>query len=689
MSFFLDVTDPEGDTVTITVGNSPDGQFFTLDTSTGEIRSTQSFDFETPLDENGDNVYVQSVTLSDGTNTVSRNVTVSITNVDEAPVCDVVAPVSVDENVSGVIATLSASDPDAGDDANAVFENLSSTDLRVDPSLTIDPSSGEISLTSGLDAEAFEKPFSFEVAADYRTNGLGARCSVAVTLNDLPSQVTSGVLFDDNLSEVQSLGDLDARGVGEFWLSDAADPAGTTAGGTLLFGETLTAAIAATGGANLSLAALPATDRVRVFGSFDFGNSDRASTVSALMISDLNGDGRADLFVGADQPPNDGISLVRRPFAYVVYSSALDASGGAIDLDALTPAQGFSLTGPADLNGFAAFYSIADLDGVAGDELVISLPGAIGPGSETGKLYVVANAALVGAADNLDFDLAPTTKAFEGDVDIDAAVQISETSLLDDVDGDSVAELLLIGPLTAAVVPSANLIGSTGGVITSLDPLILDLGTDGPSSFSQADFDGDLVPDLLLTRRTDAPGRQAALLAGNALAPILGSAATVSLDGNSFAPGSLVDIVSDGIGSGPSQANRLIGLDDLDGDGFAEVAFGQFQNSANEAGPIYLLRGDALAGLATLEFDVSALTPQQGTLLTTVPRQFESISTRVSRTPDIDGDGFGEFYLTSNRRAASDPEGVALLLKSSDVIVALANEEAVVDLERLFFNETP
>lgn len=69
--FFLSVDDADGDTVTLTVGNSTDGQFFTPDTGMGEIRSTQQFDFEMPEDANGDNVYEQSVMLNDGTTTVT------------------------------------------------------------------------------------------------------------------------------------------------------------------------------------------------------------------------------------------------------------------------------------------------------------------------------------------------------------------------------------------------------------------------------------------------------------------------------------------------------------------------------------------------------------------------------------------------------------------------------------------
>ncbi|MEO0580423.1 MAG: hypothetical protein AAFZ58_17190, partial [Pseudomonadota bacterium] len=183
VSFFLSVDDPEGDTVTITVGNSSDGQFFTLDTGSGEIRSTQAFDFEMPLDSNTDNVYEQLVTLDDGTTSVNRTVRVTITNAEEPPTCVPVPETAVDENTTGTLATLIGTDPDAGDEAIAVFEDLMVSDMRLDGSLAIDPTTGEVTLTSPLDAEAFAADFSFMVTANYRTNGLFDRCSVTVALN--------------------------------------------------------------------------------------------------------------------------------------------------------------------------------------------------------------------------------------------------------------------------------------------------------------------------------------------------------------------------------------------------------------------------------------------------------------------------------------------------------------------------
>ncbi|MEM6710533.1 MAG: hypothetical protein AAF648_17290, partial [Pseudomonadota bacterium] len=405
---------------------------------------------------------------------------------------------------------------------------------------------------------------------------------------------------------------------------------------------------------------------------------------------DLDGDGAADLLINAEQPPNDGFELLRRPSAYVVFASAIAANtSGILDLNSLTATGGLSLTGEADFNGGELIITVGDLDGVAGDELVVALPSAIGTGSETGKLFVVANADLRAASGNLDWDLAPATKFFQGELSADPVLPIGGAQLLGNLGSDGGAELVFAGNDSIAVIDSARLTASGGGTLLDLDPLRLTTATNAPASFAATDFDADGQSDLLFTLRTDDAGSQAGVIAGSAIAPRLMTPAVTALDGTNFAAGEFVDLVSDGTGGSPAAPNAIAGLEDLDGDGRGEVAFGQFQNSALTAGPIYILRGAALTALTTNELTLSAFDATQGTLLSTVQGQFESLSTELLRAPDLDGDGIREFYLTSNQRAATDPAGRALVILSTDVRSALAGNEETVDLEQLFFNEMP
>ncbi len=690
VTFVLTVDDADGDTVTVTIGNSSDGQFFTLDTGSGEIRSTQPFDFEAPQDADQDNVYVQTVTLDDGTVSVDREVRVIISNVDEPPVCDIIADVNVDENVSGAIATLSGTDPDAGDDDIAVFADLSVSDTRVENAIAIDSVTGEVSLVEALDAEAFEDDFTFTVLALYRTNGLFDQCAVNIVLNDLPARVTSGVLFDDNLKNVQRLPDLDANGVADFWMGDVVDAgANEPATGSLVFGETFMAELAATGAAEFSVAALGPTQRIRLTATISLGLGN-ATSLTVRGISDLDGDGTDDLVVIATQPPNDGLDPTRRPWGFVVYAATIAAnSSGAIDLNTLTPAEGFSLTGPVDFNGGNASYVIADLDGVAGDELAIALPEALGIGSEAGRLYIIDGVTLAATSGNLDFDLAATTRVFEGSIDIDALPIIGRISAIADLDADGAAELAMQSGANVALLPSTNTIASTGGSIDSLNALILDLEGDAAGELGQADVDGDASPDLLLARGDgSANTRQAAVLFGQALAPILNTNSTVAVNDTSFGVGDYIELTSSGRGGGQDPV-RLRGIGDLDDDGRDELVLGLLEDASLEPGVLYIIRGAALANLMATGFNVDNFTAADGVRIGSVPFRFTSLSTALALTPDIDGDGLDDFYLTSNLRLADDPPGIGIILKSSDVNAALTANESDIDIESLYFDETP
>ena len=115
--YTFSATDPEGSTVTWSVGG-PDGSHFTIDE-----RGQFSFDedsppnFDSPGDQGGDNVYNVTIqALDDQLNTASLPVTVTVTQINERPVITRQgnAPGSVPENhpATQVLATYTASDPE-------------------------------------------------------------------------------------------------------------------------------------------------------------------------------------------------------------------------------------------------------------------------------------------------------------------------------------------------------------------------------------------------------------------------------------------------------------------------------------------------------------------------------------------------------------------------------------------------
>ena len=98
--------DPEGGPLTWFLSGSDDDEFELTDD--GDLRFRAEPDFERPADSNGDNIYRLGVWVTDGHNTPSREVLVTVTNVDEP---GSIALTSVQPQV-GTPLTASLSDPD-------------------------------------------------------------------------------------------------------------------------------------------------------------------------------------------------------------------------------------------------------------------------------------------------------------------------------------------------------------------------------------------------------------------------------------------------------------------------------------------------------------------------------------------------------------------------------------------------
>lgn len=92
-------TDDDRDAITFTLGGA-DAALFTL--SGGMLRFTAGADFEAPGDADDDGVYALIINASDGTLTSSLAMSVTVTNVAEAPVVTSATSVSFAENGLGV-----------------------------------------------------------------------------------------------------------------------------------------------------------------------------------------------------------------------------------------------------------------------------------------------------------------------------------------------------------------------------------------------------------------------------------------------------------------------------------------------------------------------------------------------------------------------------------------------------------
>ena len=79
---FYSATDPEGGAVGLSLAGTDSGDFEEF--SSGVLRFASEPDYEAPADSNRDNAYLVAVRASDGTNVGTLEVTVKVSNVEEA-----------------------------------------------------------------------------------------------------------------------------------------------------------------------------------------------------------------------------------------------------------------------------------------------------------------------------------------------------------------------------------------------------------------------------------------------------------------------------------------------------------------------------------------------------------------------------------------------------------------------------
>ena len=104
--------DPEGAEIVWSLGGD-DAALFSIEG--GMLTFVSAPDFESPADMGEDNVYQVTVEAGDGTNMDTQNVTVTVTNVDEAPDVTGDATAEYAENATSTVATYTAVDPEGAE----------------------------------------------------------------------------------------------------------------------------------------------------------------------------------------------------------------------------------------------------------------------------------------------------------------------------------------------------------------------------------------------------------------------------------------------------------------------------------------------------------------------------------------------------------------------------------------------
>ena len=175
------IDDDSGDTLTYSLSGINNADF-TIANSSGLISTAQSLDYEAVTS------YALTVSVSDGTVTITTSLTITVNNKNDEPAFTN-APYSaaVNENdVGAAVYTVSASDQDTADSLTFFLAGSGSADFA------LDSSTGAITLTRALDYESRSSYFLSIIVLD--DNGGSATTNLNVSVNDLkesPSFLTT------------------------------------------------------------------------------------------------------------------------------------------------------------------------------------------------------------------------------------------------------------------------------------------------------------------------------------------------------------------------------------------------------------------------------------------------------------------------------------------------------------------
>ena len=125
-----------------------DAARFNINATTGVITFKSTPNYEAPTDAGKNNVYDVTVRASDGTNVTTKDVAITVTNVNEAPVITSAATASFTENGTGTVYTVGATDVDAG--ATLTY-SLAGTDAS---KFNIDATTGVVTFKTSPNYEA-------------------------------------------------------------------------------------------------------------------------------------------------------------------------------------------------------------------------------------------------------------------------------------------------------------------------------------------------------------------------------------------------------------------------------------------------------------------------------------------------------------------------------------------------------
>ena len=375
------------------------------------------------------------------------------------------------------------------------------------------------------------------------------------------------------------------------------------------------------------------------------GASDR-SGYSVASAGDVNGDGLADLIVGARYSDPSGLDNAGR--SYVVFGRT---STTEIDLAALGT-NGFTINGQgaSDQSGI----SVAGVGDVNGDGLADIIVGAINsdpPGaSNAGRSYVIFGR--TGSATVNLSDVAAGSGGFviNGQAPYDRSGRVVAGA--GDFNGDGLADLIVSAPSSSSGGTSSGgisyvVFGRSGTAPVNLSALgSAGFAINGQSSgdysgssvSSAGDVNGDGLADLIVGASLSDPTGAAE---GGRSYVVFGRSGNASVNLSSLGTGGFV---INGQSASDYSGRSVSGAGDVNGDGLADLIVGAFYSDPNglsTAGRSYVVFGR----VGSTPVNLANVAAGTGGFVINGAAASDRSGRSVSSAGDINGDGLADLIV--------------------------------------------
>jgi len=378
---------------------------------------------------------------------------------------------------------------------------------------------------------------------------------------------------------------------------------------------------------------------------------DDNSGYSVSNAGDVNGDGLADLIVGAYlSDPSAGVNAGR---SYVVFGKS---GTTAVNLsDVASGTGGFVINGASSQDSSGGSVSSAgDINGDGLVDLIVGASGSNDPALDAGRSYVVFGKTSTSAVDLSTVVVGTGGFVINGQ----DAFGYSGTSVSSagDVNGDGLQDLI-VGAYQSS--PSAGyqagrsyvVFGKSGTTAVNLSDVASSIGGfvingqaagdySGGSVSSAGDVNGDGLADLIVGAYNSDPA--AGVNAGRSYV-VFGKADTSAVDLSSVASGS-GGFVINGQAAGDTSGSSVSGAGDVNGDGLADLIVGAYQSdpaAGLSAGRSYVVFGKA----DTSAVDLSSVASGSGGFVIKGQSIVEHSGYSVSNAGDINGDGLADLIV--------------------------------------------